>query len=75
MDIMELIQNIAFPIAMSGVLLKMLVDEKDSHKTEMESFVKALDNNTAAIERVVDMFEKVSGESVNRGEINGEKRD
>ena len=55
MDFADLLQNVAFPIFTTIVLLNMLNNEKDQHKKETEGFIKAIDNNTAAIERIVDI--------------------
>lgn len=70
MDIMNLIQNLMFPVACCVVLFKMLIDEKDAHKVESESFVQAINNNTAAIERIVDMMETLYDKhNIDREEI------
>lgn len=68
-EIMSLIQNVAFPIFCTGILFKMLMDEKDSHELESKSFVTAINNNTAAIERIVDLMERINDEQINREEI------
>lgn len=68
-EIMSLVQNVAFPIFCTGILFKMLMDEKDSHEVESKSFVQAINNNTAAIERIVDLMEDMNNEHVKRDEI------
>lgn len=66
---MELISNNLFPIAMSVALFwkindqdkqhnQQLETQAKQHKEEMDAMSDALNNNTIAITRLVDHFEK-----------------
>lgn len=48
--IIQLISNLAFPIAMCVWLMLMVQDMNKSHKEEMSKVVEALNNNTKTIE-------------------------
>lgn len=73
-EIMTLLQNVAFPIFCTGILFKMLMDEKNAHELESKSFVTAINNNTAAIERIVDLMEHIEKTEIDRNEVfNNEK--
>lgn len=68
LEFTDIIQNMAFPIAVSGILFKMLMDEKESHKNESLNFIQALNNNTKAIERIIDMFEQLNNYTIKKEE-------
>lgn len=75
MDILSLIKDVGFPILMCLILMKSLNKETDSHKNEIllitESVSKiseAVENNTAAIEKLETYFKFnniFEGEKVN----------
>lgn len=69
LEFTDLIQNVAFPILITFLLLKMLNEEKSTNKITTEGFIKAIDNNTAAIERIVDVVEEMEQTKLDRGEI------
>lgn len=56
--ITNLIGNIGFPIAMCIIMLKMWKDSITSHEEETKGFIKAIDNNTLALEKLKDRLEK-----------------
>lgn len=54
MDVTSLIGSIGFPIVMCLLMYKQMGDTAESHKEEMESVTKALNNNTLVLQKLVD---------------------
>ena len=63
-DVMTLIQSVGFPIAMCALMswyVKYISDknreqitaEREAHKEEMNEVVKAINNNTVVIEKLI----------------------
>lgn len=63
-DVMTLIQTVGFPIVMCGAMawyVKYISDknreqitaEREAHKEEMNEVVKAINNNTVVIEKLI----------------------
>lgn len=63
-DVMTLIQTVGFPIVMCGAMawyVKYISDknreqitaEREAHKEEMNEVVKAINNNTIVIEKLI----------------------
>ena len=63
-EIITLIQSVGFPIVMCGLMaayVKYITDknreqitaEREAHKEEMNEVVKAINNNTIVIERLI----------------------
>ena len=72
--IMTLIQSVGFPIVMCGLMawyVKYITDknreqitaEREAHKEEMNEVVKAINNNTIVIERLIAKLD-AGGENV-----------
>lgn len=73
-SIITLIQSVGFPIVMCGLMawyVKYITDknreqitaEREAHKEEMNEVVKAINNNTVVIERLIAKLE-AGGENV-----------
>lgn len=73
-DIVTLIQSVGFPIVMCGLMawyVKYITDknreqitaEREAHKEEMNEVVKAINNNTIVIERLIAKLD-AGGEKV-----------
>lgn len=67
-DVMTLIQTVGFPIVMCGLMawyVKYISDknreqitaEREAHKEEMNEVVKAINNNTIVIEKLIAKME------------------
>ena len=72
--IITLIQSVGFPIVMCGLMawyVKYITDknreqitaEREAHKEEMNEIVKAINNNTIVIERLITKLD-TGGETV-----------
>lgn len=72
--IITLIQSVGFPIVMCGLMawyVKYITDknreqitaEREAHKEEMDEIVKAINNNTIVIERLITKLD-TGGETV-----------
>lgn len=72
--IITLIQSVGFPIVMCGLMawyVKYITDknreqitaEREAHKEEMNEIVKAINNNTIVIERLITKLD-AGGETV-----------
>lgn len=53
-SIIDLIQNIGFPIACTVALFKMLNDERSAHAEESKNFSKSIDNNTSVMQQILE---------------------
>lgn len=67
-DVVTLIQTVGFPIVMCGAMawyVKYISDknreqitaEREAHKEEMNEVVKAINNNTVVIEKLIDKLD------------------
>lgn len=72
--IITLIQSVGFPIVMCGLMAwyvkyitdknrEQIIAEREAHKEEMNEVVKAINNNTIVIERLIAKLD-VGGEKV-----------
>lgn len=72
--IITLIQSVGFPIVMCGLMAwyvkyitdknrEQIIAEREAHKEEMNEVVKAINNNTIVIERLIAKLD-VGGENV-----------
>ena len=56
--ISALISNLGFPIACVVAMFWMMNKEREDHKEEMQKVTDAVNNNTLALQRLVDSFAK-----------------
>ena len=67
-DVMTLIQTVGFPIVMCGLMAwyvkyvsdknrEQITAEREAHKEEMNEVVKAINNNTIVIEKLIAKME------------------
>ena len=52
-----MIGSLGFPIVMCVFVLKMLNDERQDHKSEMDKVTEALNNNTLVLQRLLDKLD------------------
>lgn len=57
-SIMQLISNVGFPIAMCVYMTYALQKTNEVHKTEIDELRKTIENNTIAIVKLVENFDK-----------------
>lgn len=50
--LLQIIQTIGFPAAFCLIVLKMLEEERVSHKEEMRQMTEALNNNTMVLTKI-----------------------
>lgn len=55
--IVEIINNVGFPIACVCVMFYQMEQERNAHKSESEAWVEALNRNTNVMEKVLDHLE------------------
>lgn len=63
MDVQALItaiSTVGFPIVMCGALFWYMINQRDAHKEEINKMTDALNNNTLAIQKLLD---KLGGSS------------
>jgi len=53
-ELVQLISNLGFPIAMCCYLLYRMSKSDENHKAEMDNVTEALNNNTLVIQRLID---------------------
>lgn len=58
--ISSLISNLGFPIACVVAMFWMMNKEREDHKEEMQKVTDAVNNNTLALQRLVDSIAKDS---------------
>ena len=59
MDILQIISTLGFPIAACVAMgIYIVTTTKDRHE-EVTNFIKALDNNTAMIQKLCDQLEVI----------------
>lgn len=54
--VQTLIGNLGFPIACVIAMFWMWNKEREDHKTEMNEVTKAIENNTLAVTKLVEML-------------------
>lgn len=75
-EIMTVVQGVGFPIVMCGLMawyVKYITDknreqmaaEREAHKTEMNEVVKAINNNTVVMEKIMVKIDTLNGGSEN----------
>lgn len=57
-EIMQFISNMGFPIAMCVYMTYALQKTNESHKAEIDELRKTIENNTIAIVKLVENFDK-----------------
>lgn len=57
-EIMNLVTNNAFSIVMCGLLFWKINEQDKDHKEETEKLATALENNTLAIQHLVDTLKQ-----------------
>lgn len=56
----QAISSFGFPIVACIVMFKYLEKERESHKEEMQSITKALNDNTAILNELKNVIERLS---------------
>lgn len=57
-ELTTLITTVGFPIVMCLLLFKHIKDSDTARKEEMDKMSDAIDNNTLALQRLVDMLDR-----------------
>lgn len=57
-------------IYIAYLLFNKLQEEQEAHREESRRFEEAINNNTRAIERLMDLYERLSGDYQSRKEVN-----
>ena len=52
--IIDFIQSVGYPIAMSMIMLWYMIKEKESNKQQNDAMIEAINNNTIVLTRVVE---------------------
>lgn len=63
-DIVELIGNTGFPIAVSLICMYYIYKQSIMHKEEIETLYDAINNNTLALTELRDKLSNVSRETL-----------
>lgn len=63
-EIVTIISTVGFPIAMCLCLMWFVKYLLDTHKTESQEFTSALNNNTLALQKLIDTIDKSEGKEV-----------
>jgi hypothetical protein len=58
-QIVTLISNVGFPIAISLVLMRQLKDVTTNHKEETKEFTEALNKNTLVLQSLSEKLDEV----------------
>lgn len=56
--IIQIVGSLGFPIVMCGALYWRMLKSDEQHKAEMDKLSEALNNNTIALTKLSDKFEK-----------------
>lgn len=56
-EVVTLISTVGFPAAMCLILMYYMFKREEEHSKEMKEFQKAINNNTAAITKLVSKLE------------------
>lgn len=57
-ELTTLITTVGFPIVMCLLLFKHIKDSDSARKEELDKMSDAIDNNTLALQRLVDMLDR-----------------
>lgn len=57
-DILNLIQQVGFPIAACVALFWKMNQQDEAHSKEVKEMTKAINNNTIVIQKLIDNIEK-----------------
>lgn len=57
-QIVQIISSLGFPIVMCGALFWYMIQQREEHKEEINKMSEALNNNTLAIQKLLDELEK-----------------
>lgn len=55
-QIVDLIQNVGFPIVVCAALFWYMIKQRDTHKQETDKMTNALNNNTAVLTELVTLM-------------------
>ena len=69
--ITALIGSVGFPIVMCLIMVKVMMQMEDSHKTEIDSLKESLNNNTNVLTKLETMLSMLAGKE---NEINDNER-
>ena len=69
--ITSLIGSVGFPIVMCLIMVKVMMQMEESHKTEIESLKESLNNNTNVLTKLETMLSMLAGKE---NEIHGNER-
>lgn len=61
-DIVQIISNVGFPIFACVMMFVSLDRERESHKTESEKMVDAINNNTVVLTKLLERMENNDAE-------------
>jgi hypothetical protein len=59
--ISTLIGSVGFPIVMCLIMVKVMMQMEESHKTEIESLKESLNNNTNVLTKLETMLSMLAG--------------
>lgn len=59
--ITQLIGSVGFPIVMCFIMVKMITDMQEAHKTEIDGLKEALNNNTQVLTRLEMIINEIRG--------------
>lgn len=57
-QLIQIISSLGFPIVMCGALFWYMIQQREEHKEEINKMSEALNNNTLAIQKLLDELEK-----------------
>lgn len=57
-NILQAINTVGFPIALTLILLWYIYDSSNKHKQEIDKISEALNNNTLALTKLLDRMER-----------------
>ena len=69
--ITSLIGSVGFPIVMCLIMVKVMMQMEESHKTEIDSLKESLNNNTNVLTKLETMLSMLAGKE---NEINDNER-
>lgn len=52
--IITAISTVGFPIVMCGALFWYMINQRDAHKEEISKMTEAINNNTLALQKLLD---------------------
>ena len=57
--LIDVVQNVGFPIAVCGALMWYITDLGDKHRAETKDFTDALNSNTSILQKLADKLDEV----------------